>query len=185
MKAWMIAALFFVVFLVLAGSLIAWGVGKYNTAAKTENSLVAQDKACQSNLSQYSNKIAEMIQVPTQYKNDYKDVLTAALQGRYGKDGSKATFQWLKEHNIAFDSSLYGKVQDQIAIGRDKFENEQKKLIDRQRVYEDSLSTFPDGVFLKFFGFPTAKVANIKIIKSGYANEVYETGIDNGLKLNK
>jgi hypothetical protein len=90
----------------------------------------------------------------------------------------------LKEHNIDFNASLYTKVQDEMAIGRNKFEDEQKKLIDRKRVYDDSLGTFPQGMILKSLGFPTAKIANIKIVKSNYATDAFSTGVENGLKLN-
>lgn len=183
MKTWMIVTGVFVALIVFVGSIIGYGVSVNNTAVRTENSLVAQYEQNQNNLSQYSNKIVEMVQVPEMYKNDYKDVITSALTGRYGANGSQAQFQWLKEHNINFDSSLYGKIQDEMAIGRDKFENEQKKLIDRKRVYEDALGTFPHGVLLKALGFPTDKIKDIKIIKSEYSNNAFETGVDNGLKL--
>lgn len=184
MKVWMIVGAVFVAMLAVVGSFVMYGVSAYNGAIKTENTLVAQYEQNQNNLSQYSNKIGEMVQVPTMYKNDYKDVVTSALQGRYGKDGSKAMFQFLKEHDITFDSSLYAKIQDAMVIGRDKFENEQKKLIDRQRVYEDMLGTVPKGLIIKMFGFPTEKVKNIKIVKSGYSNDAFESGVENGLKIN-
>jgi hypothetical protein len=180
----MIVGAVFVAMLVCVGSFVMYGVSAYNGAIKTENSLVAQYEQNQNNLSQYSNKIGEMVQIPTMYKNDYKEVITGALQGRYGKDGSQAMFQFLKEHEINFDSSLYGKIQDAMVIGRDKFENEQKKLIDRQRVYQDMIGTVPKGLLLKMFGFPTNKVKEIKIVKSGYSNEAFDSGVENGIKLN-
>lgn len=184
LKPWMVVAIVFGIFFIACLASIGYAVGKYNTAVRLENTIVAQYEQNQNNLSQYTNKIMEMVQVPSMYKNDYKEVVMDALQGRYGKDGSKAMFQWLKEHNINYDSSLYTKIQDAIVVERDKFEFEQKKLIDRKRVYDNMLGTFPDGVFLRVFGFPTEKIANVKIVKSEQTSKIFESGIDKGLKLN-
>lgn len=183
MQKWMVIVGTLVALVVFGASVLGYGVSTYNGAIKTENTIVAQYEQNQNNLSQYSNKIMEMVQVPEMYKNDYKDVVTSALQGRYGDGGSKATFQWLKEHDINFDSSLYGKIQDAMTIGRDKFENEQKKLIDKQRAYADMCQTVPKGLVLGMFGFPTDKLDDIKIVKSGYSNDAFESGQENGLKL--
>lgn len=184
MKTWMVVVGVLVALFVMGASVVGYGISTYNGAITTENSIVAQYEQNQNNLSQYSNKIAEMVQVPDMYKNDYKEVVTAALEGRYGAEGSKAAFQWLKEHDINFDSSLYGKVQDAMTIGRDKFENEQKKLIDRQRAYQDMCQTVPKGLILGMFGFPTDKMDEIKIVKSSYSNEAFGSGVENGLQLN-
>lgn len=183
-KGMMFGLAIIVALVVFGGSVVMYGVGVYNTGVRTENSIVAQYEQNQNNLSQYSNKVMEMVQVPEMYKNDYKDVLVSAIQGTYGEDGAKQAMLWLKERNIDFDSSLYGKIQDAVSIGRDKFENEQKKLIDRQRAYEDMLGTVPKGLILGFFGFPTGKMDDIKIVKSDYSNKSFETGVENGLKLN-
>jgi hypothetical protein len=173
-----------VAMLVFVACVAMWVVGIYNTGVRTENSIVAQYEQNQNNMSQYSNKVMEMVQVPDMYKNDYKEVLTGAIQGTYGKDGAKQAMLWLKERNIDFDSSLYVKIQDAVSIGRDKFENEQKKLIDRQRAYEDMLGTVPKGVILGVFGFPTDKMDDIKVVKSDYSNKAFESGVENGLNIN-
>jgi len=184
MKGWMIALVVLVGLVVVGGSFVVYGICLYNGAVRTENGLVAQYEQNKNNRSTYALKITEMFQVPDKYKSDLKEIIDAQMQGRYGKDGSQAAFQWLKEHNISFDSSLYAKVQDQITIGRDKFENEQKKLIDRKRVYEDTLGTFPRNLFLGALGFPTDKIKDIKIIVSSDTQQMFDSGIDEGLKLN-
>lgn len=171
-------------FLVMfVGGMFLSGVGVYNGAVRMEKGVVAQYEQNQNNLSQYSNKIGEMVQIPTMYKDDFKEVLTGALQGRYGKDGSKATFQFLKEHEINFDSSLYAKIQTVIEAGRNHFEADQKTLIDKKRQYETKLDTFPGNIVLGALGFPKINLADYKILKSEYAADAFKKGVESGLKL--
>jgi hypothetical protein len=88
------------------------------------------------------------------YKNDFKEVLSSAMTGRYGPDGSKATMQWIQENNLKFDSSMYNKLQDMIAAGRKDFEKGQTRMIDIRRGYETQLGYFWRGTFLRMAGFP-------------------------------
>ena len=44
-------------------------------------------------------------------KDDMKEVIETALTARYGQDGSKATWQWIKEQNPSVDPSLYKKLR--------------------------------------------------------------------------
>lgn len=159
------------------------GVGLYNGAVKSEKGVEAQYEQNQNNLSQYSNKVAEAAQIPAMYRDDFSKVVTDALTGRYGKDGSQASFQWIKEHNIDFDSSMYTKIQSIIEAGRDRFEVDQKLLIDKKRAYETRLDTVPGGIVLRMLGFPKIDLDEFKIVKSGYSNEAFSTGEENGLKL--
>lgn len=168
---------------VLFISAIGMGISANNDAVRHETSIVAQYSQCQNNLSQYSNKVAEAAQVPTMYKSDFKEVVSASMQGRYGQNGSQAAFQWLKEHNIAFDSTLYVQLQRMIEAGRNAFEIEQKTLIDKKRQYEAALGTVPTGTIMKLVGFPKIDLAKYDIVKSGYATEAFEKKEENGLKL--
>src|SRR5690606_7192000 len=85
---------------------------------------------------QYGQKVLEVAQVPDMYIADVVKVTTAALEGRYGPDGSKAVFQWIQEQNPNVDPSLYRAVQQVIEAGRSDFENGQRRLIDVRRQYE-------------------------------------------------
>lgn len=171
-------------FIIIIGGMSALGLlGLYNGAVRHEADIKAQYTQNINNLSQYSNKIGEMVQVPSMYRDDFAKVLTEAMQGRYGKDGSQAAFQWLQEHQINFDSSIYKTVQNEIAAGRDRFEVDQKLLIDKKRVYETRLNTMPGGFFLSFMGFPKIDLTKYDIVKSDYANKAFETKVENGMKL--
>jgi hypothetical protein len=134
-------------------------------------------------LSAYSNKIAEAVQVPAMYRDDFIKVVNASMQGRYGDKGSQAVFQWLKEQNLNFDASIYKKLQQMIESGRKDFEIEQKKLIDLKRQYEVALQTFPRGAILLFLGFPKVDLKSFNIVTSEYSNEAFKSGTDKGMKL--
>jgi len=169
---------------VLLGVIIIFSImGLYNGAVTSEKGLTAQYEQNQNNLSQFSNKVAEAAQVPAMYRDDFSKVVTDAMQGRYGADGSKATFQWIKEQQIQFDSSLYGKIQNIIEAGRDSFETNQKLLIDKKRQYETRLDTIPGGMVIRALGFPKIDLDELKIVKSGYSNKAFDSGQEDGIKL--
>ena len=165
--------------MVLVGSFVS----AYNTGNRLEKVIVAQHDNNRNILSKYHTKIAEAVQVPEMYKNDFKEVVVGAMEGRYGDGGSKATFQWIKEHKIDFDSSLYTKIQQMIEAGRNEFGNEQTKLIDKKRVYETKLGTLWGGTWMKVAGLPKINLDDYKIVVVGSAQKIFDTGEDQVLKL--
>lgn len=131
-------------------------------------------------LAQYSQKIQEMIQVPTLYKEDIKEVIQTTMQGRYGKNGSKALFQFIKERNIDFDSSLYKSVQQAIDGGRKDFEFENTKLIDIEQEYKIALGSFYTGMWLRLAGYPKIDLEYFKPISNDYAQDTFKEGKEKG-----
>ena len=155
----------------------------YNYGNSIERQIEAAYEDNQNVLSQYTLKIQEMAQVPEMYKDDLKEVYTAAITGRYGKDGSSAMFQWLKEHNPNFSDKLYTKIQQVMEAGRNKFEHAQTKLIDLKRQYKTKLGNFWSGLWLKLIGYPKINLDDFKVVKSTKAVETFDSGIDSGVKL--
>lgn len=179
-----------VVLLGLLGSGIVIGliiimsvIGMNNSAVRMEKEIEAQYKQNQNSRSQLVNSVAEAAQVPDMYKDDFKEVVLGAMEGRYGKDGSKATFQWIQEHQINFDSSLYGKIQQMIDAGRARFAHEQELLIDKKRMYETKLETFPSGFVLSMLGFPKIDMDKFKIVTSMDNERVFAEGKEGPMKL--
>lgn len=127
-------------------------------------------------LAQGQQKVLEIAQVPAMYKDDFKEIISADVQGRYGKDGSNATFQWLKEHDVALDSSMYKKIQQAIESYRDEFKNAQTKMIDIRRQYEAEQGTVWRGFWLKRAGFPKKDMAKYKPIVTDAVQEIYKAG---------
>lgn len=164
---------------VLAGSYIT----NYNYGNRAEKQIEATWENNENILAQYSLKIAEMAQVPEMYKDDLKEVYTAAITGRYGSDGSQAMMQWLQEQNPNLDSAIYSRLQQTMEAGRNKFEHAQTELVDQKRGYETNLGYLWKGFWLGAAGYPKIDLDAFGIITSSHAKSTFESGVDTGIKL--
>lgn len=171
------------VFIIAAISIIAVAIGVNNTSIKFENRIKAQYEQNKNNYDKMYKTVLEMAQVPEMYKNDLKDVFSAAIQGRYGKGGSKAVFQFIKEHNPTFDSALYIKLEQTIQAGRIDFESNQKMLIDIKQSYDNFRMVFPNNFISGFLGFPKIKMEDYGIVLSEKTDKAFQTKKDEPLKL--
>lgn len=177
--------LFVVLFIVLGLGLVTGGsyISYYNLGAQNDALLKAKYDNMQNVLAQYSLKVTEAAQVPQMYTKDLAEVAKAAIGGRYGESGSKATFQWIQEHNPNVDPSVFVKIQQIIEGGRDNFQNEQTQFIDIKRSYKVQLTQFWSGLWLHLAGYPKISLDDYKLISSDHASETFKTGIDKGIKL--
>jgi len=168
-------------------ALVVAGIGSYvsnaNYGNRAEKQIVAAWENNENILAQYSLKIAEMAQVPEMMRDDLKEVYRAALEGRYGEDGSKATFQWLQEQNPQLSPEVYTRLQQTMEAGRNEFRVAQTELIDLKRSYETNLGYVWKGFWLRVAGYPKIDLNKYKAITSEYAQEAFKTGVDKGITL--
>ena len=175
----------FIAVLVLVGvGLFSSYVSYHNMGAQYEQRLEATWQENKVVLNTYTTKVQEVAQVPSMYKKDLQDIVEATFQGRYGKDGSKAVFQWIQEQNMNLDPQLYRQIQQVMESGRNDFQTGQKTLIDVKRSYETQLNMFWSGIWLKVAGYPKTDLSKYKIVVIGEVNTKFETGEDSVIKLN-
>jgi uncharacterized protein (UPF0333 family) len=155
-------------------------VSAVNYGADVESNLKAAKENNENILAQYGQKLTESVQVPDMARDDLVKVLKAAIQGRYGPDGSKAAFQMIKEQNLGTDPKLYQKIQQLIESGRDEFKQGQTKMVDIKRNYEKSLNLFWRGIWLRMAGFPKLNLDDFKIVSTDYAQDAFKNGKESG-----
>ena len=172
---------------VIAGAVVGTGVvsyiSAYNTGNRLERAIVATDENNRNILAQYGNRIAEAAQVPAMQRDDLTAVVTAALEGRYGEDGSRAVFQFIQEQNPQIDSTVYVQLQRMIEAGRIEFAAAQTKLVDQKRIYETALGSFWQGTWMSVAGYPKIDLDEYQIVSTARADEAFETGVEEPMQL--
>lgn len=151
-----------------------------NYGARIEAQLNAEYDNNQNILAQGQQKVLEAAQVPAMYKDDFKELIAADIQGRYGPNGSQATFQWLKERELNVDAQLYRKIQQLVESYRDEFKNSQTKMIDVRRQYEAEQGLFWRGMWLRIAGFPKVDMTKFKPIVTDGVQDIYKKGKESG-----
>jgi hypothetical protein len=166
------------VVVVLASIMIGFGSCNsiYNDAVFHENGITGQYEVNQASLSTHYQKVNEVVQVPAMYTDDFKKILAAEMGGRYGKDGSKAMFQFLQEHAVNFDSDIYKQILRIIEAGRDDFQANQKLLMDKVRLYKNYYGTMWPGMMVRAFGFPKITMSKYEeVVTDDYTEQAFET----------
>lgn len=156
------------------------------TGVDLEEDIDAQVSQNKNKYSEFSSSAVESMNVASAYKNALKDVITGALEGRYGEGGTKPLIQAVSEAYPNIPQDLFLKVQTIIESGRKDFSAEQKKLISKVQVYKVALRKPWSGMFLKMAGYPTIDLTKPEYspIISGQTKENFATGTDSGIKFN-
>lgn len=173
----------FAILLVLAIVVVIAFISFNNTAVRSENGIVAQYEQNKNNYDNFFKQLKEAAQVPDMYVQDLRKVWDDAMRGRYGADGSKAVFQWIQEQNPQVSPELYLKLQTIIVAGRNRFEADQKMLIDKQREYANFRGTFPNSVFASVLGFPKIDLLKYGIVTSDETEGIFESKKGNPIKI--
>ena len=164
-----------VLFVIIVLSAIVTIIDLNNTAIRAENGIKAQYKQNQNNYDNYFKQLKEAAQVPENYVDDMRKVWKDVMTGRHGQEGSRAMFNWIKEHNPVVEAKLYLKLQSIITAGRNRFEADQKALIDKKREYENLLGIFPNSFFAGLLGFPKINLADYDIVTSDETQRAFDS----------
>lgn len=158
-------------------------VSAANEMAGHEAAIEAQYNQNRNNYGNYYAKLTEAAQVPEMYRDDLMKVYGSAVEGRYGKDGAKQVVLFIQEHNPNLDPRMYLEIQHIIEAGRDKFEADQKLLLDRKRAYEVALNTFPKGGLARILGYPKKDLTKYDIITDDRTEKAFSDKKADPIKL--
>jgi len=152
-------------------------IGVYNSCIRFENQISAVDKDMQNvHASMFNNMKSQGIAVE-KYGDLVIKALEVAMSGRYGKDGSQAGMQWIKEQNPSIDPKIFSKLQVVMEAGYNKFEATQRTKIDVVKSYKNHIQTFPNNILSGVFGFPRKSWADLEsIITTAETKKTWEKG---------
>jgi uncharacterized protein (UPF0333 family) len=186
---WVLGGLFL---LILVSCLIFTGlaISKRNSFVRIENNIVIGYEESKNVHSNYVLRIQEMAQVPKMATKQLSEVIKASNEGRYGPDGSKAVFQFLKEQNPNIPDSLYTNIQKEVAGGRLDFQSKITRVNDNKGVAYNMLDDTIGGFILKdIWGLPRKNIGyeggkdDYPVIMSETSVETYKTGVDKGVNM--
>ena len=149
-------------------------------ANATESKLKTAKDVSASVLSNGQQKVMEAIQIPDIYRDDLTKIIKTDIEGRYGKDGSRATFQFIKEHALNYDTSLLANVQRMIDVYRSDFERQQKVQMDVKNVYMERIGSVVDGFWIRTAGYPKVNLDDFGPVITDHVAEVFKTGRESG-----
>ena len=172
-----------VVVLGLVFAIAAFLFSYNNMGNDLEQQIVAIQQNSMNVASQYQNLVFEAAQVPEMQRDDLKEVITAALEGRYGDNGSQAVFQAIQEDNPQIDSTVYVKLQQIMESGRKDFQREQTRMIEAVKVYKTKLGNMPSGFFLGLMGYPKINLEEFRPVTTERVRGMFETGNEEHWKL--
>lgn len=156
-----------------------WGWS--NDCRQAENDIVGQYTEMQNVYDNGWKKVVEIAQVPQNQMDNYKALYTDVMKGRYGADGSKAMFQFLKEQNPTLDPSLYTKLQQTIEIYHNDFQAAQTNLTAKKVDYKNLIDVGAGRVYNMVgnyprihVGIPTGAQDDYQIVTSGKTQEDFK-----------
>jgi len=143
-----------------------------NTYERIDQDILAQYKKIESDYEKMSRIILQQAGIVGKYSSDFKNIYKGMMQGRYGAEGSKAMFQWIKEQNPQIDSSLYGKLMVTVEAQRTTFSRKQEKIAAMVAESNKMLKTAPASWFVN------GEIKEAKIVSSSKTKVIMDTGID-------
>ena len=148
-------------------------------------------------------QIGEAMHIAEADRNSLSEAITAYMSAQNPEDGRGQFMQWTQNAGVEITSENFTRVIDIMEAKRNEFQNANTRLRDRQRAYETSLGSLPNGPVLGLLGFPKtmehcaafdqtdpycppfdkdhdgkATVFDFPVIVSGDSRSVFATGQD-------
>lgn len=143
-----------------------------------EQRIDAQYVTNQSNYDNMWKRFKEMTQVTELQAEQFKDVYTGLITGRY--EDSELLFKMVSENNPQMGTEVYTNLQNAIESGRTSFANDQKTITDIIREYNTQIQRY---VILNMFMNRQQKDAKDFIITSERTQNAFDSGKDDEIKI--
>lgn len=166
--------------LIIAIMMIVWGVGISNGEIKLRNKITAKVDVIDAYYDKMWKTIKQQAGVTEEYKESFKEIYPALMEGRYSGDNKGKLMLWIKEDNPEFKPDLLNKLMASIEGLRDGFFTEQKQYRAMIEQHDNMRMVFPSSMIV---GGRPQIVA--KMITSSQTKEVRETGEENDVELFK
>ena len=154
----------------------AYGCNVYSSAVHHENGIEAENANMENVVGAGYTKIAAQGGAVDKYKEIFISALEIAMEGRYGKTGSQAAFQWIQESHPELPANIIRALQEAIEATFNRLEAVQTAKIDKIRVYKDFLGEPLSGFVARRLGFPKLDIkAMSEVVSSTEAKEAMET----------
>ena len=157
---------------ILAVVIFVMNISYQNSYERLAADIDAQYDKIESDYEKMSRVILQQAGILNKYSKDFKEIYKGMMTGRYGQEGSKAMWQWIKEQNPQIDASLYAKLMTTVEAQRTTFSRKQEKVAAMVAESNKMLKTAPS----KWFVDGEIKVA--KIVSSSNTKVIMETGVD-------
>lgn len=171
-----------VTFVIVAFAILSY-IGAYDKGVGYENNIDAAVENNEQINGNFKLKLMDSVSTSKLNAGQVTALIEAANKARYGGEGSKASWQWIQENNLALDQSINKQLLQVIEAGRNDFQAAQTRLIDTKRAYETALEKqyiLGEGWWLKMAGFPkiNLKEQKYQAVSSAGAKEAFRTGVD-------
>jgi hypothetical protein len=143
-----------------------------------KNKAEAQQKVCEGHFDKMWKIIKQHAKVTDHYKDSFKEIYPALMEGRYGNARGGALMSWIKEDNPNLDAKVWIKMMNAIEAQRTSFFRDQEQLLDIKREH-DNLRLQPPSKW--FVG--DSKEIEVVIITSAKTKEAYSSGEENDISL--
>ena len=149
-----------------------------NGEVRLRNQVTAQQKANETSFDTCWKIISQTAQIADQYKDSFKEIYPALMEGRYGNARGGALMSWITESNPELSTKLYDKVAAAVEGQRTVFKRDQQKLIDLKREHDNLLMTMPSSWFVG-----SRPAVEIQIVTSTKTDVTFATGKEDDVDL--
>lgn len=166
----------FVIILILFGFI--WGVGVSNDEIRLRNKITAKVDVIDAYFDKMWKTIKQQAGVSEEYKQSFKEIYPALMEGRYSGGKSGKMMMWIKEDNPEFKPDLLKKLMASIEGLRDGFFTEQKQYRSMIEQHDNMRTIFPKSLIVG-----SRQKIDAKMITSSTTKQARETGEENDVEL--